>query len=245
MNPIILDDSERDRFQAILTPRNAVVIGSEGNGLVADLTPADSLAVLAAALDAFGVTDKAELSAGELVVFEGVETALLAAIAADGGLGDIVQLGSGNDRISARSGNDVVFGGDGNDHLSGELGLDVLVGGFGNDVMHGGAGDDILLGNAGNDVLVGGDGDDSFFGGPGNNVIDGGQGDDEAAFDGLLSEHAITLIGGARGLDRWLVSGPDGISLLRDVEKLVFDDGVVDLASTPFVWDVADSLFTA
>ena len=231
-NRVFLEDGDRDRFQEISIPKNAIVVGTEDNGSVADLTPADSLAVLNAALAAFGVADKSALRPVELVAFDDVEEAFLAAIAADGGLGDIVQLGAGNDGIDARSGNDVVFGGDGNDRMSGGAGIDVLVGDKGNDVLGGGAGDDILFGNAGNDVLFGGAGDDRCLGGSGNDVINGGAGDDTAYFNGEFEDYAIAAkMNGNGDTIVHLRGGPDGKATLINIETLFFADGAVDIGT--------------
>ena len=60
---------------------------------------------------------------------------------------------------------DVVDGGSGNDKL---------YGGGGEDILKGGAGVDLLYGNAGQDVLVGGDAQDLLMAGEGMNVLIGG-----------------------------------------------------------------------
>ncbi|HUG59537.1 MAG TPA: calcium-binding protein, partial [Candidimonas sp.] len=86
--------------------------------------------------------------------------------------------GSGDDRMTGKSGDDTLNGGSGNDRLNGGSGDDVLNGGSGNDVLDGGSGDDILNGGSGNDALEGGAGDDVLNGGSGNDILHGGLGDD-------------------------------------------------------------------
>lgn len=86
--------------------------------------------------------------------------------------------GSGDDRMTGKSGDDTLNGGSGNDRLNGGSGDDVLNGGSGNDVLDGGSGDDILNGGSGNDALEGGAGDDILNGGSGNDILHGGLGDD-------------------------------------------------------------------
>lgn len=85
------------------------------------------------------------------------------AIAVNGGNGNYLEGGAGNDRL---------YGGSGSDWLSGGAGVDRLVGGSGGDILQGGAGDDrtgtggaAILGGAGSDqYLFGfGDGKDVVF----------------------------------------------------------------------------------
>ena len=64
---------------------------------------------------------------------------------------------------------DVVDGGSGNDKL---------YGGGGGDILKGGTGQDSIYGNAGQDVLIGGDGNDLLMAGEGVNVLIGGNIDD-------------------------------------------------------------------
>ena len=62
--------------------------------------------------------------------------------------------GSGNDRITGDSSNNVLTGGNGADRLDGGAGNDVLLGGAGNDRLTGSAGSDTLSGGAGNDTFM-------------------------------------------------------------------------------------------
>lgn len=66
-------------------------------------------------------------------------------------LTNIIDGGSGNDRVIGGNVSDILLGGDGNDTLIGNGGNDNLTGGTGNDVLYGGAGADVVRGNQGND----------------------------------------------------------------------------------------------
>lgn len=70
--------------------------------------------------------------------------------------------GDGNALANTITGNDannILNGGTGDDKLYGQDGLDTLIGGAGNDVLDGGEGLDTLFGGAGNDIYILGEGD--------------------------------------------------------------------------------------
>ncbi|WP_434931088.1 Ig-like domain-containing protein [Shewanella sp. HL-SH5] len=67
---------------------------------------------------------------------------------------DVVNGGSGNDRIYGQSGSDILFGHTGNDYIDGGTHNDGLRGGAGNDTLIGGLGDDVLRGDSGIDTFV-------------------------------------------------------------------------------------------
>ncbi len=69
--------------------------------------------------------------------------------------------------LNGGSGGDRMYGADGADALSGLLGADQIYGHGGGDILDGGAGDDILQGDDGDDVLLGGSGGDRMIGGAG------------------------------------------------------------------------------
>jgi Ca2+-binding RTX toxin-like protein len=71
--------------------------------------------------------------------------------------------GTGNDRITGNTQNNLLIGGDGNDILQGLGGDDILWGGAGNDVLNGGSGNDSLWGGIGDDILTGGVGNDKYL----------------------------------------------------------------------------------
>lgn len=78
----------------------------------------------------------------------------------------------------------------------------------------------------GNDALTGSTADNTFRGNGGNDTIDGGAGTDTAIFSGLRSAYTLTDLG-SKG-----VAGPDGSDTLAHIERLKFDDGVVDWPAT-------------
>ncbi len=106
---------------------------------------------------AAGVVTQAALQAAGTLVVDAA-----AAVAVDGGNGDLLDGGAGNDRL---------YGGKGSDWLKGGDGVDALYGGAGGDILEGGAGDD--QGASGAAAVLGGAGSDQYvFGyGDGNDVI--------------------------------------------------------------------------
>ncbi|MGL4713542.1 MAG: calcium-binding protein, partial [Shewanella sp.] len=67
---------------------------------------------------------------------------------------DIVNGGSGDDRIYGQSRSDILYGHTGNDYIDGGSHNDALRGGDGNDTLIGGLGDDVLRGDSGADTFV-------------------------------------------------------------------------------------------
>ncbi len=127
-------------------------------------------------------------------------------------VGNLIDGGAGNDRISAGTGTDVVYGGDGDDDIVGMGASDALYGDAGDDniwgdgptgfngrttassehasdVLVGGAGDDSLVGQGGNDELYGGDDADLLFG------------DDDELTDTPISVHGDDYLDGGAGND--------------------------------------------
>ncbi len=143
------------------------------------------------------------------------------------------------DKISGRGGDDVLNGLDSDDKLYGGYGNDTLDGGAGRDKLHGDRGDDVLSGGLGNDRLDGGKGDDELFGGAGNDWLDGGKGFDTAIFAGSFDGYTIAENGHGHGHHHGhggdlTVSGPDGVDHLKNIERLQFDDGFLDVAGNDF-----------
>lgn len=95
------------------------------------------------------------------------------------------------------------------------------------DVLSGGSGGDRLVGQGGADALAGGTGDDVLVGGAGNDVLDGGAGVDEAEFAGAAADYRIYEVEGG-----FLVKGAEGADRLTGVERLRFDDWVIELTLT-------------
>ena len=79
---------------------------------------------------------------------------------------------------SGSGGKDIIDGGTGNDRLYGAGGADRLTGGSGNDRLFGGSGNDTLSGGKGKDKLSGGTGNDKLTGGADVNGYSGGAGND-------------------------------------------------------------------
>ena len=102
---------------------------------------------------------------------------------------------AGNDTLTGNSLADIIEGGTGDDRLFGLGGNDVLNGGDGNDFLDGGSGDDYVSGEIGND---------NFFGSLGSDFFNGGAGTDVANYSRfgssitLLPTGAILKSGGAR-----------------------------------------------
>ena len=82
-----------------------------------------------------------------------------------------------------------------------------------------------IVGNAMANTINGTAADETYRGNGGNDTINGGLGTDSAAFAGLRSAYTITNLGG--GSVR--VTGPDGTDTLTNVERLVFNDQVVNV----------------
>lgn len=179
-------------------------------------------------LDEGGVFGGVDTNTGAVGFFNPTDTT-------DGGKGDTLYGGTGNDFLSADDSEDILNGGDrtsttgtGNDtlvayqgtvtlgnSLSGGDGNDVLIGGVAGDTLDGGTGNDSLFGNGGNDTLLGGAGLDSLSGGIGNDNLDGGADNDN--LDGGVGSDTLT---GGTGNDNLNGGGLDGVA-----DDLIGGDG--------------------
>ena len=92
----------------------------------------------------------------------------------------------------------------------------------------GNAANNILTGNGVNNALNGGAGADTLVGGGGNDSLDGGIGTDRAIFSGNRAAYTVTR-DVANG--RFLVAGPDGSDVVKNIEVLKFADRFTVLAS--------------
>ena len=110
----------------------------------------------------------------------------------------------------------------GSDRLVGGADSDRLSGGGGSDRLEGGLDNDFLRGDAGNDRLFGGAGDDILIGGANNDAISGGSGNDLAQFSGDRGEYSIAMTDDGR----LQITGPDGVDLLTNVERVSFNGEV-------------------
>ncbi len=129
--------------------------------------------------------------------------------------GDVLNGGTGNDKICGGGGDDKITGGGGNDTLEGDAGNDTIRGQAGDDLIDGGDNDDLLDGGAGKDTLQGGSSDagndkldggdqaDLLVGGDGNDTINGGNNDDS-----INGQAGDDLLNGNQGNDKLL--GGDG-----------------------------------
>ncbi|WP_321395894.1 tandem-95 repeat protein [Emcibacter sp.] len=170
--------------------------------------------------------------------------------------------GDRNDSLTGNGGNDILYGENGNDALYGGDGDDILSGGAGTDSFDGGAGSDTVdfsysstnatinlalqnivfsggdtenfisienaVGTGGSDSIIGDAGDNILTGGAGDDVLSGGDGVDAARFAGLTDDY--TIVQETDG--SYSVSGPDGKDALSGIERVIFDDKEVFLASS-------------
>lgn len=99
-----------------------------------------------------------------------------------------------------------------------------VVSSFVGSTLNGGEGADLLNGNNGSDTIRGDGGDDAIYGGGGDDDIDGGAGTDTAVYGGPRSAYSFSTANGVT-----TVVGPDGTDVLRNVERLQFDDRTVQI----------------
>ena len=107
----------------------------------------------------------------------------------------------------------------------GNRGNDTIIGGSNFDSLNGGDGDDSLFGNGGMDSLLAGNGVDFLVGGADDDTIIGGSNVDTARVSGTRSQYTVTQ----RDIGEFIVTGPDGTDVLREVEFLQFDDQTLRL----------------
>ena len=158
-----------------------------------------------------------------------IGTDLADTIAARAG-NDILRGRGGDDVLLGQAGDDELDGGAGNDILRGARDADTLLGGLGDDQLFGGRGADALSGGSGADLLRGGEGDDMLGGGAGDDLLFGGLGVDTAVFSGLMSE--FTIVQATRRkvvVEHQDGGGVEGTDTLVGIERLQFDDGIIDL----------------
>lgn len=160
---------------------------------------------------------------------------------------DVLNGGSGDDRLEGFGGDDTLNGGTDHDQLVGGMGNDTLDGGTGNDwlfadngtSMDGGTfralnttaaqrgGDDTLRGGDGTDYMWGEGGNDTLYGQGGNDVLYGGWGND-GLFGGSNDDHLYGEYGADRHL-MWVPTLAQTYTTLHGVETqdatLVFRPG--------------------
>lgn len=201
--------------------KNKVVIGTDDTDVQIYVTNLDAgllarlEAMISAVADAFPGTNEGDVIAAINAAVDG------SYLSWDGGLegmtylGDVLDLGEGNDQIWAGDGNDIIFGNDGNDVIRGEGGNDLLSGDAGNDVIEGGAEADAMDGGDGIDTLSYEHSPEGVDVDLRENLGQGGdaEGDVYANFENLVgSAHGDTLGGDAN--DNTIFGG-DGEDLIR------------------------------
>jgi Ca2+-binding RTX toxin-like protein len=180
----------------------------------------------------------------------------------DGGAGnDYMEGGADNDTYIVDSASDAVVeaSGNGTDSVQSAVSYtlsnyveNLTLTGFDNTNATGNAGDNVLTGNAGanqlvgaagSDRLFGGDGDDVLTGGDGSDLLDGGDGYNIANFSGSIAsyrfgndEHGIITVQD--------MVGAGGTDLLTNIQKAVFADTEVTLASAGQFGQLGVAAFT-
>ena len=97
-----------------------------------------------------------------------------------------------------------------------------------------GSGDDRLVGNAADNTLNGRAGNDVLEGGAGNDILIGGSGADVARYSGNIAEFNVSWNPDTKMLtvvDNKPTGGDEGTDTLSGIERLVFADGEINLAS--------------
>ena len=141
----------------------------------------------------------------------------------------------GDDIVTTLDGNDVILGGSGDDIITGGAGRDKLQGEGDNDTLHGGADSDWLYGDDGDDTLNGDSGADILRGGAGNDALNGG--DD---YDRLYGDEGEDTLSGGAGNDRlYGGNGNDSLTGGAGQDFLYGENGDDEL----FGDDLADYLY--
>lgn len=151
----------------------------------------------------------------------------------------------GDDILVGNGGDDRLLGGRHNDLLYGQDQADILVGGMGSDQLFGGPGDDLLYGgtliydytnwqtrheeDGVADGLYGEDGNDVIYAGA-SDIIVGGNGDDMAVFAEGSTSYTLERLGSEVRVTH---RATGRLTRLQTVERLKFQDAVIDLGQTP------------
>jgi Ca2+-binding RTX toxin-like protein len=157
-----------------------------------------------------------------------------------GGAGNDQLLGdAGGNKLGGRAGNDIINGGAGFDYVEYmDAAVGVVVNLATGVAKDGEGGTDTLsnmegvMGSAFGDVMVGDGKLNVFWGYGGNDSMDGGAGTDEARYEGNSTDYnwAVQTDGQFKVTD--LRTGtPDGVDLLKSIEKLVFADKTVTIGT--------------
>ncbi|PPA28234.1 hypothetical protein C3737_20570 [Aeromonas jandaei] len=148
-----------------------VVSGGAGNDHIETGSGNDVIYAGKTGADGFGTDDSLQLTVDQLKAhhimtgsFSGTDAmldgdGLLLSVDVSSRQADVVNGGSGNDKIYGQSGSDILFGGTGDDYIDGGSHNDALRGGLGNDILIGGLGNDVMRGDGGADTFVWNKGD--------------------------------------------------------------------------------------
>ncbi|MCH4295954.1 choice-of-anchor K domain-containing protein [Shewanella sp. 3B26] len=152
--------------QSHSTKNIQVVSGGDGNDHIETAKGNDVIYAGKTGAAGFGTDDQLELSVNTLSthhIMTGTLTGSDSIVDTDGMLlsndvssarADVVNGGSGNDKIFGQSGSDILYGHTGDDYIDGGSHNDALRGGDGNDTLIGGLGDDVMRGDGGADTFV-------------------------------------------------------------------------------------------
>src|SRR4051794_20736319 len=93
-----------------------------------------------------------------------------------------------------------------------------------------------INGGVRSDKLTGTKDNDQIFGGRGDDQIDGGGGTDSAVFTGRFQDYRIKQTPSTN--TNLSISGPDGDDSVKNVELLLFDDGMYDAHTRAFTSNI-------
>ncbi len=136
---------------------------------------------------------------------------------------DLAVLGNALDNnMRGNDGANLLDGGPGDDAIFARGGPDTLRGGPGDDRLHGASDADVLDGGPGDDDIRAGNGDDIIQESSGNDTIDGQGGDDE-----LVLTHPRAAYRVEQTAEGFVLTGPEGRSVVTGVERFSFADGTL------------------
>ena len=218
---------EANLVTAVIDGRNLVLTdpGAAGldRALPAGCTADAADAGIAVRCDARGdQTLKVELGNGDdsLAAYE-LPRRISLVVDAGSGI-NVVEGGSGDDRIVGGADRDTLYGGPGADRVEGGGGSNWLRGNGGDDVVIGGSDFDTLYGDGGEDEIQGGGEFDYIYGGGGDDEINGGAGGDTITA-GKGADHIVGGAGddeirGGKGADSFDAGPGDDLLRARDGE---------------------------
>lgn len=131
----------------------------------------------------------------------------------------------------------------GNANLGGDWVLDLVVGEMASKsialpnyphvlaLVEGNGSGNPLSGSGGSDAILGYGGNDSITGGAGDDFLDGGSGFDQASFSGVFANYSFSQE--IEAFAPLVITGPDGVDVVENIERLVFSDATVQIDKTP------------